>query len=448
MLDRLEAAVRDYDRVRQAGCNDSLRGAEALSFWIQDKVCPVVDQLLARPDFRKLARWPLDQLDKLANSEARDLVENVENALVASAKRLVDLSQTPVLQRFITGLAAGKEHVPSAEASANGDPVELPPGTRRPSKRRLTSLPRNPGETSFAFTTISTRSPISTLSIERPGWAQTAIMSRLPVSGHFYVPNCSCPVTSSSDTLMIRIAYWRDVLLRVQQRFEGALRQAKDTARLKETREAVCGIREPLERLEAICLHDPQSPLRQACITLVQVYAAYRKQADFSWLGAVGEMAGNAASIRYSVDQCADTAITDHVAAALAEVAGLYRSEPDPEDVIQENCRKVPLVIVDGRGRRELYWHGELVDADWETSARAWTLMVALAANARRGQGVDAASDLGISLKDAKYDLKRLLPSELFDLIKTRRGVYRLTLPRDKLFAVGFDQVDRLTELS
>ena len=108
MLDRLEAAVRDYDRVREAGCNDSLRGAEALSFWIQDKVCPVVDQLLARPDFRKLARWPLDQLTEQANTEPRHLVENVENALVASAKRLVDLSQTPVLQRFIAIIDEGK----------------------------------------------------------------------------------------------------------------------------------------------------------------------------------------------------------------------------------------------------------------------------------------------------------------------------------------------------
>ncbi len=73
--------------------------------------------------------------------------------------------------------------------------------------------------------------------------------------------------------------------------------------------------------------------------------------------------------------------------------------------------------------------------------------MVALAANARRGQGVDAASDLGISAKDAKHALKTILPSKLFGLIKVRNGVYRLTLPRDKVFAVEFDQVDRLTEL-
>jgi hypothetical protein len=447
MLDRLEAAVRDYDRVREAGCNDSLRGAEALSFWIQDKVCPVVDQLLARPDFRKLARWPLDQLTEQANTEPRHLVENVENALVASAKRLVDLSQTPVLQRFIAGLAAGKEQVPSAEASANGNSVRMPQGASG-SETPVHFIATKPWQDLVCV--YDYFHPVADLNlVDREAWLgpnsnHVQIADFLP----FVRPQLQVPGDFIVRTLMIRIEYWRDVLLRVQQRFEGALRQAKDTARLKETREAVCGIQEPLQRLEAICLHDPQSPLRQACITLVQVYAAYRKQADFSWLGDVGEMAGNAASIRYFVDRRADTAITNHVAAALAEVAGLYRSEPDPEDVIQENCRKVPLVIVDGRGRRDLYWHGELVDADWETSARAWTLMVALAANAKRGQGVDAASELGISLKDAKYDLKRLLPSELFDLIKTRRGVYRLTLPRDKLFAVGFDQVDRLTELS
>ena len=447
MLDRLQAAVRDYERVRQAGCNDSLRGAEALSFWIQDKVCPVVDQLLARPDFRKLAKWPLDQLDKFANSEARRLVEGVENAILASAKRLADLSQTPVLQEFIGGLAAGEEHGPPVQTPANGRPVEMPQwksGFETPAHFIATKPWRD------LVCVYDYFHPVADLHlVDREAWlGPNSNHVQIASFGTFFRPQLQLPGDFIVRSLMIRIAYWRDVLLRVQQRFEGALRQAKDTARLKETREAVCGIREPLERLEAICLHDPQSPSRQACISLVQVYAAYRKQADFSWLGAVGEMAGNAASIRYSVDQCADTAITDHVAAALAEVAGLYRSEPDPEDVIQENCRKVPLVIVDGRGRHELYWHGELVDADWETSARAWTLMVALASNAKRGQGVDAASELGISLKDAKYDLKRLLPSELFDLIKVKNGVFRLTLLRDELFAVWFDQVDRLIELS
>lgn len=447
MLDRLEAAVRDYDRVRQAGCNDSLRGAEALSFWIQDKVCPVVDQLLARPDFRKLARWPLDQLDKFANSEARRLVEGVENAILASAKRLADLSQTPVLQEFIGGLAAGEEHAPPVQTPANGRPVEMPQwksGFKTPAHFIATRPWRD------LVCVYDYFQPVADLHlVDREAWlGPDTNHVQIARFSPFVHPHLRLPGDFIVRALMIRIAYWRDRLLRIQQRFEGVLRQAKDTARLKETREAVCGIREPLERLEAICLHDPESPLRQTCITLVQVYAAYRKQADFSWLGAVGEMAGNAASIRYSVDQCADTATTDHVAAALAEVAGLYRSEPDPEDVIQENCRKVPLVIVDGRGRRELYWHGELVDADWETSGRAWTLMVALAANARRGQGVDAASDLGISAKDAKHALKSILPSELFGLIKARSGVYRLTLPRDKVFAVEFDQVDRLTELS
>lgn len=445
MLDRLEAAVRDYDRARQAGCNDSLRGAEALSLWLQDKVCPVVDQLLARPDFRKLARWPLDQLEKFANSEARRLVEGVENAILASAKRLADLSQTPVLQEFIGGLAAGEEHAPPIQTSANGRSVEMQQwksGFETPAHFIATRPWRDLVCVYDYFGSIADLHLLDREAWMGPNSNHVQIGNFSP----FLHPHLRLPGDFIVRTLMIRIAYWHHVLLGVQQRFEGVLGQAKDTARLKETREAVCGIREPLERLKAICLHDPQSPLRQACITLVQVYAAYRKQGDFSWLGAAGEMAGNAASIRY-VDQCADTAITDHVAAALAEVAGLYRSEPDPEDVIQENCRNVPLVIVDGRGRRELYWHGELVDADWETSTRAWTLMVALAANARRRQGVDAASELGISLKDAKYDLKRILPSELFSLIKVRKGVYRLTLPRDKVFAVEFDQVDRLTEL-
>jgi hypothetical protein len=95
-----------------------------------------------------------------------------------------------------------------------------------------------------------------------------------------------------------------------------------------------------------------------------------------------------------------------------------------------------------------LYWDGELVDADWNKRARSWTLLFALAeAAVGTRQGVDDFSDLGISLKDAKNDLKKLIPSSLFSTIRVVKGVHRLDLKDSNIYLGRFEQIERLERL-
>ncbi|MBW3598414.1 MAG: hypothetical protein KY475_14220 [Planctomycetes bacterium] len=444
MADRLQAAHWRYERIRpKDGDKDSFRKGDELSHWLQADVCPVVSELLERPDFRGHAQWSIDCLQEGAATEARSLLEAVERGLLSSAQRMAKLTRERFLARILAGIAA--DEFPNYAGCA-GEPArasDASPGT-------ITDF-------------ISTRpwcdlvsiydyfGPADDLNLRNretwlgPNSENTQVADFLPL----FKPHLHLPGDFVVRCLMVRIDYWLSGLQRLRMRCEDALRNGPDDdAEIRERlREAVRDIHEPLQKLETLCIYDSQAPLREACAALVQAFAAYNPQADFSWLGPAGTMAGNASTIRYFVERRADAGITDRIAAALHEIGPLYRSDVDPDLLIEKMVRQSLFVLAYGKGRQDLYWSGRHLEVDWTRRGRAWTLIVALAENAKRGQGVDRCDDLGISLKDARYDLKRLLPADLFSLITVSQGVHRLNLSADDLFVAQFDQLDRLMEI-
>jgi hypothetical protein len=451
VLDRLESALRRYERIRpKPGDRPSRRNADEISDWLRGHVCPVVEQLLQRADFQKLARWPIDNLEDHASTPARKMVQAVDRKLIECATHLAKLIHRPILRRHLAPLFSREN--PGGEKGKKA--------VARKASRSRTKAKNPPAQTAADF--VATR-PWRDLVCVYDYFGSVADLNLLdrdrwlgPNSEHaqvgVFLPYCKpqlhLPGDFISRSLMIRIQYWCDQLEHLSTLCEESLRtQRAARAECADIRKEILGVHESVPHLAAICLEGIQAGPHQACMTLVQTYAAYRPRADFSWLGPAGELAGNAARIRYFVDQRGDGAIADHIATALSEVVSLYRSEVPPDLLIAEKSRQFPLTLVDGRGRQELYWHGEVVEVDWNRHGRAWTLMVALAEKAKHRQGVDDLDELGISLKDARHDLKRLLPEELFDHIKIQKRVHRLDLPAEQLFVAQFDQLEHLTEV-
>jgi hypothetical protein len=240
---------------------------------------------------------------------------------------------------------------------------------------------------------------------------------------------------------LLRIDFWTRQLNRSTNAIEDELRSAGAGDLVRRIRKAYHNYREPLNRLNDLCENDPLWPARQAAVILVQLHAANNPKVDLPWLGPVAAMAPLAKSLLHFYPNAAATSL----ASAFAELARYYGDDPDVGAQIELMAAERPLCLVDGIGRRELTWNGRPIEVKWFVKQRAWTLLSALVEHARTGQGVDNASELGISLKDAKTDLKSLLPRDLFGHIQSQeRGGYKLDLPRDHIYMVRLAQVERL----
>jgi hypothetical protein len=263
----------------------------------------------------------------------------------------------------------------------------------------------------------------------------------------FLNPGCSYPGTLSFAVSTFASTIGGAILNRNFVALQRAIReqQGADSEDEQALYRATEDTGAPLQQLHALTDHAPDAVRREAAMRLVQVYASYRPWADLCWLGEAAAMSAHADHLRWRVERRNDVAIPAVVAAALSELTSLCRAEIDVESVILEKISTHRLCLIDGRGRREAYWEGETIDVDWQRRGRVWTLLTAVAEDAAHSrQGVDRLSELGISLRDARADLKKLLPAELFRFLQVERGVHQLTLPGSETYFRRFDSRDRL----
>lgn len=115
------------------------------------------------------------------------------------------------------------------------------------------------------------------------------------------------------------------------------------------------------------------------------------------------------------------------------------------------------LCVIDGGGRREAFYDGAEIGGDdeedegrpgnvWHRVQRAWRLLFALAVRARQGRGVSADDRLGIDLRSATADLRKIVPPSLAGMIRRKGGVYRLVIAPDKVIAVRLEAREYLYE--
>lgn len=446
MIDRLEAALRRYEIIRPTADRPQRMGkTEEFAQWMTEYVCPAIEPLVARPDFRRLARWSIDNLAPVIATPARQLVDAVDRAFVGAGRTIAELTRQAPLRALLEspsdGGTSNSPNLPSADLSA----AETMPDTI------ASFLAERPWHDLVSvhdfFSPVAELNLINREAWLGPGTANTQISEFCP----YTQPHLGHPGDYIARSLLTRITYWQSRLQRFLVRCDGLLRGVgSETTCLRDALWAAFRqVTSASPLVEDVCLHDSQARLRQSAAALTQIFGAYRPRADFSWLGEAGQMAGNATSLRYFVDRRADVGIVEAVAGALSELSTLARSTLDPEDVITAKINELPFVLVYGRGRQELYWQGELTDIDWlKKYRRAWTLLVAMAEKALHGQGVDEADDLGVSLKDAKADLKRILPPDLGELLLVQQRVYTLKISRELVYVARFDQEDRLTEVT
>ncbi|MEQ8791398.1 MAG: hypothetical protein RIC55_34365 [Pirellulaceae bacterium] len=444
MLDRLENATRRWEGIRPDDTEHAPSfQAATLSVWIDRDVCPVLDELVKRPDFRGLARWSLDNLSAGQTTEPRRLVEAIEAGIVATAGNRLRILKQPPVREAVAALAGRQDSTASPGENATCAASDQMESTLE----FIASRPWRDLVSEYDYF-----GPAVDLNlVDRAQWfgpdsRDVQMAEFMP----FSQPQLQLPGDFVFRCLDLRIEYWRSYLNRNFVALQRAIREhlgpgSQDEQALYKTTEDTGT---PLQQLHVLTDHAPDAVRREAAVRLVQVYTSYRPQAELSWLGPAAPQCGHADRFRWQVERRNDRAIPAAVAAALSELTALYRADVDLESVILEKIATHRLCLIDGRGRREAHWEAKLIDVDWERRGRAWTLLTAVAEDAHGSQqGVDKLSDLGISLRDARRDLKGLLPPELFSFLHVKKGVHRLALPRAEFYFGRFDSRDHLEEV-
>src|SRR4051812_17074956 len=79
VLERAEFALRHWESIRPvSGKQVRIGEADQVVYWIDREVCPLVGDLIRRPDFRGLARWSIDNLQQGVRKPARRCVEAID----------------------------------------------------------------------------------------------------------------------------------------------------------------------------------------------------------------------------------------------------------------------------------------------------------------------------------------------------------------------------------
>lgn len=464
MPDRLDLCLRRYESIRsQPGFAKTDAQAAELADWIERDVAPIVEELCQRSDFRELACWPIERLLPGSQAPERQFVESVDRRLAEAAHALAmvaDPEPTTGPGAASRESASSRKRAATMRRKTQFSPVGLADVQAPESTPSAANLGGPPTGTQ-RIALIATRpwqdlacsadyfGPAADLNLRDreaylgPGASHVQLLDLIPYGN----PRLRPLGDFISRMLLARAQHWRDVL----QRFS-AWRQSvvpandrEDHPRWPTVFKNMDLLAEDFERLRHALTAGQGVKLREASLALIEAQAAFRPQTDFSWLGEVAKLAANAGRFRYRIERRHDFALVEQIAAALTELAPLYRSVEDSEAMLRQACARYDLVLVDGAGNREAYWKQQTVGDRWHSQNAAWKLLIGLAERLLSGGSGTDGFQIDCSSKDARYRLKRHIPQELDEhIVAAGEGTYILDLKVEQVCLLRWRDDERL----
>ena len=440
----IDHALRRWERIKPPPGRDATASkAQELSGWLRQDVCRVAEAVIARANLQALAKQPLTLLLPTRNrSDVRIQVERVDTALLETARRLAVALRRPAIRQAFDEHSSAVTQRTGGSAAETADLVE-----RR--LELLDEIANRPWlDLASARDYFGPAAELNLRSVPRPpsgkhepelGDFNSYVNRELQRLGDF-IFRC----------LLIRVEYWRGPLHAAWVEIGTAVRDSEaGPADVRLVREAWRDIDPALAALRAAYEHHADAPAREAAIVLTQLLAAYRPKTGFQWLGQeAAAIVKKAAVLRERADRLRDVSIAESAAAALAELRGRAGEEPDLDVMIEDAKQGYILLVVDAPGRREVYFEGHLLEADWESKTRAWALLRDVAKAARRQSHV-LSEECDYSARDARQDLirrndERLLPDELSEKLTMSRGEHWLELDREQVFVIEVEPSQRI----
>ena len=212
------------------------------------------------------------------------------------------------------------------------------------------------------------------------------------------------------------------------------------TSQMEAEREAYQELDESHADLKRICLTGADAHVRDACITLVQVYAEFHPAPKLDWLG-ISDWAfqRSKAHLRHCIEAIRELETLERIAAALGDLQHLYRGSSPELSAIDAAIATGGLVLI--KAEQTAHWERKRIDQDWRRHRKAWQMLWKLADNARIASPVN---DIDLYGKHVSYStmynrwarLEPLLPPSLYCRVSggAERATYRLDIPINRIY--------------
>jgi hypothetical protein len=237
------------------------------------------------------------------------------------------------------------------------------------------------------------------------------------------------------DTLMKILADFRSNLLRAAARSKGKLRAGEQSA-WEELASKSTALRDS-------CTSGATAQVRDSCVILTQVYAAFDPSPQVDWLGLPSWVVERRRNLRGACSSWSGPELFDRVALSLNDLGGLYQGQPG-QSAIDEAIAKGGLVIETETFKA--FWRAKPITPklEWRSQPRNWKILCKLAERARAAKAIywgDVYDEaVGAStLSTAVGRLRENLPPDLEGQIGPgpKPATYQLNLPRNEIFIFG-----------
>lgn len=435
MFDLVDVALQRFKQIVSSERGSKNRSEQLIS-WISRDVAAVVEELLRRPDFRKLVRWPIDRLMRGSSSQERLIVERVDAALVNHAKSLVAVTEDPWLRDRLAGRGAYPGYLPRHRADPN-EPFGLP-AIRSIAERQWRDLVSE--QDYFGPSAELNLNPIGNPSARSAQMGEFLPMLR---------EDLTLPDDHMTGMMLRRIELMASELHLFSVRCQNVLRRENRSIKNWSVVDETGGtLHQSRLALEQAVTCGPGARMRCAAIGLLQIYSEFCASPELRVLG-LPPHCRPLHHFRFWMPR-SDPAIPERIAAALILVIPLCRRSLTTDEVLEEAIRTHRFVMIASIGIRRLFLEGAESAAPWHANTGLWDLLWALADKARGGKAVDSF-DLGEhatsrALACRINRLKSLLPALAPFINDAGRGTYRLALKAGEIYLGILSNDDKLEE--
>jgi hypothetical protein len=435
-------ALRRYDELTISSNERTLGRSERAECWLRDDVCSAVAEQVRRAEFRRLASWHRTKLAAGSKSEERALVDAIDAGLVDIARQQADILQSfgnawrprkrsrtrrpdgsPPGMKVVETVVIGS---PATQVSQPEQPNDLRPDTLLRWSENIAERPWLdlvcPNDFIRSTAELNLREP------KRPHVQNGMFVSLLN-------PNLRAIGDQIARSMKVRIEWFEETLRRIQ-----SILREKNDARMCVTANEVLAetwrlYRRNRDALEVALTREPEASLREACVTLVQVYAAYRLEPELDWLDLSKEELADAPMLTRAFQGRSMIDALDRVPFSLRQLGKLAGSDTLAERQRSDLIASKQLVV--DVLRNQAYWKGQCLDANWIRALRCFKLLSRLAEKARLGAAVclrdiykSEFAPSNSAFPMVRRRLGRMLPPDLDGRIVTVPGnaSYRLDL--------------------
>jgi hypothetical protein len=415
-----------------------------LKVWLSDDVARVVDGLAGRPAFREQAAWVIRSLEPDCGSIARQVVDRLEQALLSVAKiQSKVLRNDRILAQMRSSFPPRSAVVEEAIEISSDHPrraVERKMGSFDETEMEVTQLRQlcdqglpglrliKPDDYFDPQPEILGRDGQRILS---DGAMIVAFNPELHPVGNFIL---QCAIRRLEQRL--------NLLTQIRRKSSVAVSSLGRTYQDHERAEVAWEkLQAELAEFRRVFQSGPDMELRNACVILTQVFAAFHPSPDVSWLDLPKRLTAEIHGILLTrMRGHRGGELFERVNAALITAQRLYEDRKPGISAQEEAIARGDLVLI-AEGRL-LYWQQQVVNFSARAHQSAWETIVALA-NKRQVTESDLFGDKiagrsGMAMRINR--LKRLLPVSLRNLVKRGSEVrtYRLDIERSRIHLFGF----------